>query len=128
MPEQIEPQTPGVAPDLKFELSDHLPFLFKHVHSQLEAVSGAQPSKFGAHVAWWRILAVLWAHDSLSHRELATLTSIEVAPGDVRGLSPAAPRRAKLIPYGPALHASDGGDLVGSTPPDERSAGRLQIR
>ena len=30
-------------------------------------------------VAVWRILAVLWKHDNLSHRELSELTSIEVS-------------------------------------------------
>lgn len=62
-----------------FELSDHLPYLFKHIHSQLEVASAGQLSAFGVNVAVWRILAVLWTHDDVSHRELAHLTSIEVS-------------------------------------------------
>lgn len=62
-----------------FELSDHLPYLFKHIHSQLEVASAGELAKFGINVAVWRILAVLWEHDDLSHRELAHLTSIEVS-------------------------------------------------
>ena len=62
-----------------FELSDHLPYLFKHIHSQLEVASAGQLARFGVNVAVWRILAVLWSHDDVSHRELAHLTSIEVS-------------------------------------------------
>nr|WP_279587916.1 MarR family transcriptional regulator [Sphingomonas vulcanisoli] len=36
-------------------------------------------ARFGINVAVWRILAVLWQHDDLSHRELSELTSIEVS-------------------------------------------------
>lgn len=62
-----------------FELSNHLPYLFKHIHSQLEVASAGQLAQFGVNVAVWRILAVLWTHDDVSHRELAHLTSIEVS-------------------------------------------------
>jgi DNA-binding MarR family transcriptional regulator len=79
MAKTSEPQTPDSEAHLKFELSDHLPFLFKHIHSQLDVASGGHLAKFGVSVAVWRILAVLWAHDNLSHRELAQLTSIEVS-------------------------------------------------
>lgn len=65
--------------DVSFELTDHLPYLFKHIHSQLEVASAGQLAKFGVNVAVWRILAVLWSHDDISHRELAHLTSIEVS-------------------------------------------------
>jgi DNA-binding MarR family transcriptional regulator len=62
-----------------FELSNHLPYLFKHIHSQLEVASSGQLAQFGVNVAVWRILAVLWTHDDVTHRELADLTSIEVS-------------------------------------------------
>lgn len=64
---------------VKFELSEHLPYLFKHIYSQLEVASTGALSGFGINVAVWRILAVLWQHDDLSHRELSELTSIEVS-------------------------------------------------
>ena len=64
---------------LDFELSEHLPYLFKHIYSQLEVASAGALSAFGINVAIWRILAVLWQHDDLSHRELSELTSIEVS-------------------------------------------------
>lgn len=64
---------------LSFELSEHLPYLFKHIHSQLEVASAGQLARFGINVAVWRILVVLWQHDNLSHRELSELTSIEVS-------------------------------------------------
>lgn len=62
-----------------FELSEHLPYLFKHIYSQLEVASTGALAAFGINVAVWRILAVLWQHDDLSHRELSELTSIEVS-------------------------------------------------
>lgn len=65
--------------DGPFELSNHLPYLFKHIHSQLEVASAGQLAQFGVNVAVWRILAVLVTHDDVSHRELAHLTSIEVS-------------------------------------------------
>lgn len=64
---------------LDFELSEHLPYLFKHIYSQLEVASTGALAAFGINVAVWRILAVLWQHDDLSHRELSELTSIEVS-------------------------------------------------
>ena len=71
-----EPETYPIG---TFELSNHLPYLFKHIHSQLEVASAGQLSGFGVNVAVWRIIAVLWTHDDISHRELADLTSIEVS-------------------------------------------------
>jgi len=65
--------------DGRFELSEHLPYLLKHIHSQLQSASAGHLAKFGVSVAIWRILAVLWEHGELSHRELADLTSIEVS-------------------------------------------------
>ena len=64
---------------VKFELSEHFPYLFKHIHSQLDVASAGKLAKYGVNVAVWRILAVLWEHDNLSNRELAHLTSIEVS-------------------------------------------------
>lgn len=72
-------ETPVPELHVKFELSDHLPYLFKHIHSQLEVASTGKLAKFGVNVAVWRIIAVLWEHDDLSHRELAHLTSIDVS-------------------------------------------------
>jgi DNA-binding MarR family transcriptional regulator len=66
-------------PNVKLELSEHLPYLFKHIHAQLQAASAGQLAQFGVDVAVWRILAVLWQHGDLSHRELSDLTSIEVS-------------------------------------------------
>lgn len=65
--------------DVKFELSEHLPYLFKHIYSQLEVASAGALAGFGINVAVWRILVVLWQHEDLSHRELSELTSIEVS-------------------------------------------------
>lgn len=64
---------------VKFELSEHLPYLFKHIHSQLEVASSGKLAQYGVNVALWRILAVLWEHGDLSNRELAHRTSIEVS-------------------------------------------------
>ena len=66
-------------PHVTFELSEHLPYLFKNIHSQLEIVSAGQLAKFGLNPAVWRILVVLWEHDDLSHRDLSDLTSIDVS-------------------------------------------------
>lgn len=63
----------------KFELSEHLPHLFKHIYSQLQVASAGHLAEFGVSIAVWRILAVLWEHGDLSHRELSELTSIEVS-------------------------------------------------
>lgn len=65
--------------DGQFELSNHLPYLFKHIHSQLEVASAGQLARFGVDIAVWRIVASLWEHDGIPHRELARLTSIEVS-------------------------------------------------
>ena len=65
--------------DATLELSEHLPYLIRHVYAQLEAASAGQLAKFGVNVAVWRILAVLWQHGDLAHRELSELTSIEVS-------------------------------------------------
>ena len=71
------PKTVSKPADL--HLSEHLPYLFKHIHSQLQVASAGHLAKFGVNVAVWRILAVLWEHGQLSHRELSDLTSIEVS-------------------------------------------------
>ena len=66
-------------PVARLELSEHLPYLIRHVYAQLEAASAGGLARFGLNVAVWRILAVLWQHGDLAHRELAELTSIEVS-------------------------------------------------
>jgi MarR family transcriptional regulator, organic hydroperoxide resistance regulator len=63
----------------QFELSEHLPYLFRHIYAQLQAASAGHLAQFGVNVAVWRILAVLWQHGDLAHNELAELTSIEVS-------------------------------------------------
>jgi MarR family transcriptional regulator, organic hydroperoxide resistance regulator len=63
----------------EFDLAEHLPYLLKHIYSQLQVASARHLAQFGVSVAVWRILAVLWEHGDLSHRELADLTSIEVS-------------------------------------------------
>lgn len=74
MPKTVAPRTPA-----KLELSQHLPYLIRHVYGQLEAASAGRLAQFGVNVAVWRILAVLWQHGDLAHRELSELTSIEVS-------------------------------------------------
>jgi MarR family transcriptional regulator, organic hydroperoxide resistance regulator len=73
------PTKPASTPSAELHLSEHLPYLFKHIHSQLQVASAGRLAQFGVNVAVWRILAVLWEHGELSHRELADLTSIEVS-------------------------------------------------
>jgi len=73
------PAKPVTKPTADLHLSEHLPYLFKHIYSQLQAASAGHLAQFGVNVAVWRILAVLWEHGELSHRELSGLTSIEVS-------------------------------------------------
>jgi MarR family transcriptional regulator, organic hydroperoxide resistance regulator len=73
------PAKPVSKPNADLHLSEHLPYLFKHIHSQLQVASAGHLAKFGVNVAVWRILAVLWEHGELAHRELSELTSIEVS-------------------------------------------------
>jgi MarR family transcriptional regulator, organic hydroperoxide resistance regulator len=75
----IVSKNPPSKPVGKFALSEHLPHLLKHIHSQLQSASAGHLAEFGVSVAIWRILAVLWEHGDLSHRELAELTAIEVS-------------------------------------------------
>jgi len=77
--EVLVPAKPVSKSAADLHLSEHLPYLFKHIHSQLQVASAGRLAKFGVNVAVWRILAVLWEHGELSHRELAELTSIEVS-------------------------------------------------
>jgi len=73
------PKTTVPEPVARLELSEHLPYLIRHVYAQLEAASAGRLAQFGVNVAVWRILAVLWQHGDLAHRELSELTSIEVS-------------------------------------------------
>jgi len=77
--EVFVPVKPAAKPNADLHLSEHLPYLFKHIYSQLQAASAGHLAQFGVNVAVWRILAVLWEHGELSHRELSGLTSIEVS-------------------------------------------------
>ncbi len=73
------PKTIGTRTTARLELSEHLPYLIRHVYGQVEAASAGRLAQFGVNVAVWRILAVLWQHGDLAHRELSELTSIEVS-------------------------------------------------
>ena len=63
----------------RLDLSEHLPHLIRRVYAQLETASAGQLARFGVNGAVWRILAVLWQHGDLTHRQLSELTSIEVS-------------------------------------------------
>jgi len=73
------PKKPLAGANGKLQLSEHLPYLFKHIYSQLQVASAGHLARFGVSVAVWRILAVLWEHGELSHKDLADQTSIEVS-------------------------------------------------
>jgi DNA-binding MarR family transcriptional regulator len=69
----------GADPLTDFNLSYYLPYLFKHIGSQMEAATAGGLAGFAVNIAVFRILAVLFQHGDVSHTELARLTSIEVS-------------------------------------------------
>lgn len=70
---------PTPDPLADFDLSNYLPYLFRHIGSQMEVASAGGLANFGVNAAVFRILAVLFHHGDVSHTELAHLTSIEVS-------------------------------------------------
>ena len=78
MPDATMSDPPSQA-GARLDLAEHLPHLIRRVYAQLDAASAGPLAQFGVNGAVWRILAVLWQHGDLTHRQLSELASIEVS-------------------------------------------------